>query len=98
MSGGVLQSLVADLDAMDRALDTADYGLAGRILAEHDQRLKDCFGGGGLSPACSELQAVLERQQAIARRMIAMRDHISAQLRSVRQSGEAARAYREAAA
>jgi len=98
MNAEVLQLLIADLDAMDRALDAADYALAGRILVEHDQRLRDCLGSEDLRPAPDDLRAVLDRQHAVTRRMIVLHDHVSAQLRNVRQSGEAARAYREAAA
>ncbi|MFC6842168.1 hypothetical protein [Xanthomonas theicola] len=94
MSTTSIESLHADLQRLQQVLQGDDHALAGRMVAEHEQRLRQYLQQPGVSR--HGLGSLLELQKSVIAQMRRARDEAGDWLRANRQSNNVARAYSQA--
>ena len=96
MSTITLDALRDDLAALGAALDADRYELAGELLTRHDNHLREYVAVAGREAPMDALRGLLQLQQRLLLRMHDSRKEAGTRLRGLRQSGQAAHAYRSA--
>lgn len=91
-----IESLHAELLALQDALDRDEHALAAQMVADHDRHLRQYIAQAGRNASIAGMASLLELQQRLMARMREARDEAGAWLRASRQSNNAARAYSQA--
>ncbi|KRG71077.1 hypothetical protein [Pseudoxanthomonas dokdonensis] len=92
--GNDLQTLHAQLQAMQAPLANGDLDGAQWLLSRHDQDLRQFLASPSRTGGCqAQLRALLAAQQTMLQTMTALRDRAAEQMRQLQQSGRAARSY-----
>lgn len=96
MSEPTLQQLHAELDALGGALDASDAGGADEIVRAYDRNLRRYVEQRGRAAPLEALRDLLRIQNGLLARMREQRGVLAGDLRRVRRSGAASRAYASA--
>ncbi|WP_407351606.1 hypothetical protein [Luteimonas sp. R10] len=95
MSEPTLGRLYAGLEALAEALEQDDFASAESLLAQYDRELRVYVEAVGAAAPLGALRTMLQMQNSLAARMQERQRGIAAELRDMRQAGNAARAYSE---
>lgn len=96
MSPVSLEALHAELQQLQQVLESDDNALAERLVAEHEQHLRQYLQQPGTDVSRDSMGSLLELQQAVIAQMLQARDEAGDWLRANRLSNNAARAYSQA--
>ncbi len=90
-----LEALYDSLETLRIALGEEDHELAQRIVAHHDQQVREYIAANGGQAPASALRSLLEMQQSLTADMAELRDIAATHLRAGHQSVRAASAYNQ---
>ncbi|WP_369938767.1 hypothetical protein [Xanthomonas medicagonis] len=91
-----IEALHAELQQLQQVLQGDDHALAERMVAEHEQHLREYLQLAGNDVSRESVASLLKLQHAVIAQMLQARDEAGDWLRANRLSNNAARAYSQA--